>query len=118
MGKVMVSMIAGAAATLVATGATWAQPIVITSHRFTFELPGQASQFLEPATQGTVDRNATFTQNLSGAFGGTGTLQTIGTAPRVGRPPQSVGAPKPPSPTPSSSPSKSTTTPRSVFAPR
>ena len=80
MGKVMVSMIAGAAATLVATGATWAQPLVVTSQRFTFELPGQASQFLEPATQGTVDRNATFTQNLSGAFGGTGTLQTTGTA--------------------------------------
>jgi hypothetical protein len=78
MGKTIRSVIMGV---VVATsGGAFAQPIVVTSQRFTFRLPGQAEEVVQPVMPATIDRAGTLTQTLVGGFGGDGTVRSDGTA--------------------------------------
>ncbi|GEM_PF-1433096 len=56
------------------------QSLVVMSQRFTFQLPGQAIEVVQPLMPAVIDRNGSLTQTLNGGFGGAGTVLTSGTA--------------------------------------
>lgn len=78
--NVGIAGITAIAASLATIAPALAQPLVVTSQRFTFQLPGQSAQIVEPATPGPTERNASLTQTINGGFGGSGIVETSGTA--------------------------------------
>lgn len=74
------SHLIASSALLCLSGQLLAQPLLVTSQRFTFRVPGQADEVLTPSTQGLFERTGSLTQGLAGSFGGEGTLQTDGVA--------------------------------------